>query len=145
MDLVRWRLGSHKIRLYYPTAYKLAGQMRVVAKTAVELAGGNRKLWRAVALYDLEPSTVALNREYRRSGLLSNLKNTPTVDIDGELVIVQLDDLRATFHCTDALMAQAMLLRAARDAKRWAGDAQRVRMLSAFLTNATPDKIPTAT
>ena len=140
MDLVQWQLGEHKIRLYYLTAYKLAGQIRVVAKAAVNLAGGNPALWRSLAAYDLEPSRVPLHREYRRSGFLSNLKTIPTVDIDGELVVVQLDELEATFHCTDALIVQAMLLRAARDAKRWAGDAQRVRILSAFLTNATPEK-----
>ncbi len=140
-DLVRLVLGSNKILLYYPTAYKLSGQIRVVAKAAVDLAGGNPKLWRTLAAYDLESPTVPLNRDYRRSGYLSNLKKIPTVDIDGELVVVQLDDLQATFHCTDALIVQAMLLRAARNAKRWAGDAQRVRMLSAFLTNSTPDRI----
>jgi len=141
MDLVQWKLGSHKIRLYYPTALKLAGQMRVYAKQAITVAGGNTRLWREVAKYEMEEPLIPLHHEYRRSGLLSNLKKWD-VDSEGELIVVYLDELTAKFHCTDALLAQAMILRAARNAKRWAGDGMRQLVLTALLTNATPEKSP---
>ena len=139
MDLVQWQLGSNKVRIYYPTAFKLAGQIRVCAKAAVALAGGNAALWRDLAKYELEKPLQPLHREYRRSGHLSNLSHEPYVRVAGELVVVQLDKLQAKFHCTDALIVQAMILRAAREAKQWAGDGSRAVILSAHLTNATPD------
>lgn len=134
-DLVQWQLGDRKVRLYYPTAFKLFAEMRVYAKGAVTIAGGNTRLWRELAKYEDAPPDVPLNREYRRSGHLSNL-TTWDVDLEGELVVVQLDDLIAKFHCTDALIAQAMGTMAARNAKRWAGDGARDLVLTALLTDA---------
>ena len=139
LDLVQWQLGDRKVRLYYPTTIKMAGLIRVFAKAAVELAGDNPRLWREIAKYEAEEPLTPLNREYRRSGHLSNIQHIPLVDIEGELVTVQLDDLMAKFHCTDALRVQAMLLRSARCAKRWAGDGSRQLLLTARLHNATPD------
>ncbi len=139
-DLVQWKLGDRKVRLYYPTTIKMAAQMRVFAKAAIEIAGGNPRLWREIAKYELEEPLTPLNPEYRRSGHLSNVRHIPLVDLEGELVTVQLDDLIAKFHCTDALRAQAMLTRSARCAKRWAGDGSRNILLTARLHNATPDK-----
>ncbi len=138
-DLVQWTLGDRKVRIYYPTVFVMAGEIRVFAKAAVELAGDNPRLWRDIAKYEAEEPLTPLNREYRRSGHLSNLKHRPQVDIEGELVKVQLDDLVAKFHCVDALRVQAMLMRCARCAKRWAGDASRQFILTARLHNATPD------
>lgn len=139
LDLVQWQLGDRKVRLYYPTAIKTAAQIRVFAKAAVELAGDNPRLWREIAKYEAEEPLTPLHPEYRRSGHLSNLQHIPLVDLEGELVTVQLDDLVAKFHCVDALRVQAMLTRCARGAKRWAGDGGREFILTARLTNATPD------
>ena len=136
-DLVQWTLDDRKVRIYYPTCIALSAQIRVYAKAAVTAAGGNTRLWRELAKYDQEPSMVPLHRKYRRSGHLSNLKSW-NVKPDGELVVIYLDDLVAMFHCTDALIAQAMLLRAAKNAKRWAGDGSRQLMVTAVLHNATP-------
>ncbi len=139
MDLVQWQIGDRKIRLYYPTVIKMAGEIRVFAKAAVEAAGDNPRLWREIAKYEAEEPLVPLNREYRRSGQLSNLVDKPRVSFERELVAVTLGDLVAKFHCVDALRLQAGLLRAARCAKRWAGDAARVLVLSARLHDKTPD------
>lgn len=139
LDIVQWTLRDRKVRLYYPTAIKMAAQIRVFAKAAVAAAGGNPKLWREIAKYEAEEPLTPLNPEYRRSGFLSNLKHIPVVTLEGELVSVQLDDLVARFHCTDALRVQAMLTRSARCAKRWAGDGAREFILTARLHNATPD------
>ncbi len=139
MDIVQWQIADRKIRLYYPTAIKYAGQIRVLAKAAVTLAGDNARLWRDIAAYEAEEPLVPLNPEYRRSGIVSNLKNVPKAHVEGELVVVQLDDLVAKFHCTAALRIQAGILRSARNAKRWAGDGFRGRVLSAYLHNATPE------
>ncbi len=138
-DIVQWQLGDRKVRIYYPTTLVMAGEIRVFAKAAVELAGDNPRLWREIAKYEREEPLTKLHPEYRRSGFLSNLKHRPKVDLEGELVTVQLDDLVAKFHCVDALRVQAMLVRSARCAKRWAGDASRSLILTARLTNATPD------
>lgn len=138
-DLVRWQLGDRKVWLYYPTTIKMAALIRVFAKAAVEIAGDNPRLWREIAKYEAEEPLTPLNPEYRRSGYLSNLKHIPLIDIEGELVTAQLDDLVAKFHCVDALRAQAMLTRSARCAKRWAGDGSRTILLTARLHNATPD------
>lgn len=138
MDLVQLTLGDRKLRFYYPTAMKLSGQMRVLAKAGVTVAGASARFWRELAKYECEPPTEKLNREYRRSGYLSNVKKWD-LDIEGELVVLRADDLFAKFHCTYALILQAMLLRAARDAKLWAGDSWRGLIVSAHLTNATPN------
>ena len=140
MDIVQWRLGDRKVRLYYQTAIRTAAKIRVFAKAAIEAAGGNSRLWREIAKYEAEEPLTPLHPEYRRSGHLSNLKHIPLVDIEGELVTVQVDDLIAKFHCTDALRVQAMLTRSARCAKRWAGDGAREFILTARLHNATPDR-----
>ncbi len=139
LDLVQWQLGDRKVRLYYPTAFKLFSHIRVYAKGAVTLAGENTRLWRELAKYEDAAPVVPLNPEYRRSGVLSNIKHKPRVDLEGDLVVVQLDDLIAKFHCTDALIVQAMGMAAARNAKRWAGDGARDLQLTCLLTDATPD------
>ncbi len=138
-DLVEWTLGSRRIRLYYPTCFKLSGALRVGGKAALEAAGGNPALWRELAKYELEAPFLPVHHEYRRSGYLSNLKAWK-VDVEGELVVVYLDDLVAKFHCTDALIVQAWLDVAARNAKAWAGDDYTGLIMTARLTDATPDK-----
>lgn len=139
LDIVQWRLGDNKLRLYYPTAIKLAGRMRVCGKEAIAQAGGNRKLWRDIIKYESAEIVEPLHPDYRRSGYLSNLRTEPKAHVEGELVVLTFDKLTAKLHCTDALIAQAMLMRAARNAKRWAGDSNRGFVLSALLTNATPE------
>ncbi len=139
LDLVEWTLGDRRIRLYYSTCFKIAGALRVAGKAGLVAAGGNIKLWRELALYGLH-SSGSVYREYRRSGYLSNLKEW-RVDVEGELVIIHLDDLVAKFHCIDALVCQAWLDRAARQAKAWAGDDSTGFIVTGRLSDATPDKI----
>lgn len=136
LDIVQWRLGDRKVRLYYQTAATISAQIRVFAKAAVTRAGENQKLWRDLSKYETEPSNVRLNRGYRRSGYLSNVQWW-RVDVEGDLVVVYFDDLVAKFHCTDALVFQACLYRAAKNAKNWAGDGSRGLMLTAHLTDAS--------
>lgn len=135
-DLVEWTLGDRQVRLYYPTCFKISGGVRVAGKAGVEAAGGNIRLWRELALYELEAPFAPVHREYRRSGYLSNLKEW-RIDVEGELVVVHLDDLVAKFHCTDALIIQAWLDVAARRAKAWAGDDSTAFVRTMRLTNAT--------
>lgn len=139
MDIVQWTLGDRKIRLYYLTCFRIAGHIRVCAKAGIEVAGSPLALWRELAKYEFETPDMLVNDEYRRSGFLTNL-TTWDVDLEGELVVVHLDDLTAKFHCTDAILIQAWLDRAARQAKAWAGDTQEELILSARLTDATPDR-----
>lgn len=139
LDLVEWTLGDRKIRLYYPTCFKIAGGLRVAGKAGVDAAGGNVSLWRELAKYKLEAPFNRVHHEYRRSGFLSNLEAWH-IDVEGELVVAYLDDLVAKFHCTDALIFQAWLDVAARQAKAWAGDDYDGLILTARLTNATPDR-----
>lgn len=139
LDLVQWQLGDRKVRIYYQTAFPMFSQIRVFAKAAVDLAGGNTRLWRELAKYENAEPNVPLHPTYRRSECLSNLKTIPRVDIEGELVVVYLDDLVAKFHCVDALKVQAAGMQAARDARRWAGDGSRDLVLTARLHNATPE------
>lgn len=136
MDIVEWTLGDRKIRLYYPTCFKISGALRVGGKAALDAAGGNVALWRELAKYELEAPFERVHHEYRRSGFLSNLEAW-RIDVEGELVIAYLDDLVAKFHCTDALIFQAWLDVAARNAKAWAGDDYTGYVMTARLTDAS--------
>lgn len=140
LDLVEWTLGDRKIRLYYPTCFKISSALRVASKAGVVIAGENVKLWRELARYELEAPFTPVHGEYRRSGYLSNLKKW-RVDVEGELIIIHLDDLVVKLHCTDALICQAWLDVAARRAKAWAGDYSTAFIVTGRLTDATPDKI----
>ena len=132
-DLVEWTIAENKIRAYYPTAVKIAAAMRVAGKAAITLAGGNVSLWRDLAKYELSAPVEPMHGEYRRSGYLSNLDRWDVYP-EGELVVVVLDDLTAKFHCTDALILQAWLNVAARQAKAWAGDDSTAFIITARLT-----------
>ncbi len=138
MDLVDWTIGSNKVRLYYPTCLKLAGGIRVAGKEAMVNAGANVSIWRDLAKYELEQKIQKMHWEYRRSGELSNL-TAWRVDVEGSLVVVYLDNFVAKFYCTDALMIQAALSVAGRQAKAWAGDDSSSMIITARLTNATPE------
>ncbi len=138
MDLVDWTIGSNKVRLYYPTCLKLAGGIRVAGKAAITNAGENVKIWRDLAKFELEQPIQHMHREYRRSGELSNL-TAWRVDVEGPLVVVYLDDFMAQFYCVDALRIQAALDIAGRQAKAWAGDDSTALIMTARLTNATPE------
>lgn len=138
MDLVDWTIGSNKIRLYYPTCMKLAGGIRVAGKAAITNAGENVRIWRDLAEYELEQPIQRVHHEYRRSGELSNL-HAWRVDVEGSLVVVYLDEFVAKFHCTDALIIQAVLVVAGKQAKAWAGDDSTSLIMTARLTNATPE------
>lgn len=135
LDIVQLEFASNKIRLYYPTAVKIAAAMRVAGKAGITAAGGNVSLWRDLAKYELEVSVIPMHGEYRRSGHLSNVSHWQ-VDIEGELVVLILDDLTAKFHCTDALIVQSWLNMAARQAKAWAGDESTALIVTARLTDA---------
>jgi len=136
LDLVQWTLGDRKVRLYYPTCFKIAGGIRVAAKQCMGIGGDNARLWRALAEYEADAPPIRAHREYRRSGHLSNLKAW-RVDVEGELVAVFLDDLVAKFHYADALLIQASLHRAAQQAKAWAGDHASALVMTARLTDAS--------
>jgi len=135
-DLVQLELASDKIRLYYPTAVKIAAGMRVAAKAGITVAGGNVSLWRDLAKYELEAPIVPMHGEYRRSGHLSNVSHWQ-VDVEGQLVVLVVDELTAKFHCTDALIIQSWLNVAARQAKAWAGDDSTSLIITARLTAAS--------
>ncbi len=135
LDIVELTLGDRKIRLYYPICFKIASTLRVAGKSGVNTAGGNTKIWRDLARYELESSFAPVHTEYRRSEYLSNLKKW-RVDVSGELVILYLDELVAKFHCTDALILQAWLDVAARKAKAWAGDDSTAFIVTGRLTAA---------
>lgn len=136
-DLVQLILGDRKIRFYYPTCFKFAGQLRVCGKEALLHAGENVRIWRDLADYQNHQQTGVVNPEYRRSGLLSNLKKEPIVTVEGELVVAQLDDLVAKFFYVDALRLQAALHVAALKAKAWAGDESDAIVMTARLTDAS--------
>ena len=139
MDIIELTLGDRKIRLYYPTAFKFSGQLRVCGKEALLHAGENIRIWRDLAEYAKHQQVGNVHRTYRRSGYLSNLKREPVVTVEGELVVAQLDDLVVKFFCVDALRLQASLHVAALKAKAWAGDDSNAMIVTARLTNATPD------
>ena len=139
-DLVQLTLGDRKIRFYYPTCFTFAGQLRVCGKEALLHAGDNIRIWRDLAEYAKHQQAGNVHGTYRRSGILSNLKREPVVTVQGELVVAQLDDLVAKFFCVDALRLQAALHVAALKAKAWAGDDSSALVVTARLTNATPEK-----
>ena len=134
-DLVEWRIGSNAVRLYYPTCFKIAAGIRVAGKMAMAHECENVVLWRKLAKYEADTPFGPVHREYRRSGRLSNLKAW-RVDIEGSLVAVYLDDFVAKFHFADALVIQAWMNVAARQAKAWAGDDTTGLIITARLTDA---------
>ena len=106
----------------------------MAAKAAMRYEGNKVSKWREFSEID-ESSVVPIHPEYRRSGHTSNLKKW-SVSFDGPLVVLQLDELTAKFHYSDAFHLQAWLRVAARQGKNWAGDTSRALRATALLSDA---------
>jgi hypothetical protein len=135
LDLVRLKISTHKIDLYYQTAFAISRAMRMEAKGAMSYEKTAVKLWRELANYERQPSALPMNPFYRRSDGVSNL-NEWAVKGKGPLVIVELNELTAKLHYADALIIQSWIRVAATEAKRWAGDRSKGLYAVAHLTDA---------
>lgn len=135
LDLVELQLGSNKIRLYYHDAFTICSKLQGNATFALRYERNNPKLWEELNAYEHKPITVPLHPRYRRSGLASNVK-VYKVSFEGQLVILQFDTLVAKFHYSDIPKLRAHMYRAAKQAKRWAGDSSRQWNIFARLTDA---------
>lgn len=135
MDLVQLRLGSNKIRMYYQTVFEICSKMRGHGTFALRHERNHPALWRELDEYGRTPCTVPLHPKHRRSGLVTNLNNWK-VWHEGQLVVVQFDDLITKFHYADAARIQAWMRRAGKQAKNWSGDSGRHMTIFARLTDA---------
>ncbi len=135
MDLVQLRLRSNKIRLYYHDVFTICSKLQGNATFALRYERNHPNLWHELQRYDQEPITVPLHPTYRRSGLVSNVK-TYSVTFKGPLVIMQFNELVAKFHYSDVPRLRSHLYRAAKQAKRWAGDDSQQWNIFARLTDA---------
>lgn len=124
LDLVELRLGTHKIRLYYQTAFKICSKLQGSSCFAMRHEWNHPKLWRELAIYDRDEYLDPTYHEYRRSDLTSNVKDY-SVAWDGSLVTLTFDELTAHLHYSDAAILCVWLRKAAKQAKRWAGDKSR--------------------
>jgi hypothetical protein len=138
MDLVQLQLGSDKIRLYYPTTFKLCVGLMGSIKFAMRHEGVRPGLFEQLNTYDRTNFKNPVHHEYRRSGLMSNFDKWD-VGFEGSLVKLTFDDEYYMTHYSDGILVYAWLRKAAKEAKRWAGD--RGRMFSTFarLTSAEED------
>ena len=135
MDLVELQLSSHKIRLYYHDVFTICSKLQGNATFALRYERNHPKLWRELNKYEHEPIATPLHPTYRRSGLVSNVK-VYKISFKGQLVILQFDELVAKFHYSDIPRLRAHLYRAAKQAKRWAGDDSKQWNIFARLTTA---------
>lgn len=135
MDLVELQLASNKIRLYYHDVFTICSKLQGNATFALRYERNHPKLWSELNKYEREPIATPLHSQYRRSGLLSNVKKY-TISFKGPLVILQFDELVVKFHYSDIPRLRAHLWRAAKQAKRWAGDDSRQWNIFARLTTA---------
>ena len=135
LDLVQLCIGKDKIRLYYPTAFKICSSMAGAAKFAMRHEGARPALWNELAKYDRAICAVPLHREYRRTNHPTNIK-TWEVAFEDSLVVLTFDDQFYKMHYSDAAVVQVWLRRAAKQAKNWAGDSGRIWSTYARLTDA---------
>lgn len=135
MDLVELQLGSNKLRLYYHDTLTICSKLQGNATFALRYERNHPKLWQELNKYEREPPKTPLHPNYRRSGLMSNVKMYK-VSFKGQLVILQFDELLAKFHYSDIPRIRAHLYRAAKEAKCWAGDSSKQWNIFARLTDA---------
>ncbi len=136
LDIVRLILGDNKIRLYYQEVFKLCSDIQGCAKIAMAHEGMPPDFWHKIAVYDRQTIDTPLNRTYRRSRYHSNVYKPITVDVEGSLVVLYIDDLVAKFHFKHAAQLCVWLRRAAKQAKNWAGDRSKILTTFARLTTA---------
>ncbi len=136
LDIVGLQLGSNKIRLYYPTAFKFCSDLQGASKIAMQHEGVKPDFWHKLAVYEGQVIDTPVNRTYRRSSHNSSVVD-PTVDIEGSIVVCYFDDLTAKFHFSEAAQLCVWVRVAAKHCKNWAGDRSRIRNVYARLTDAT--------
>ncbi len=138
MDLVQLQLGSDKIRLYYQTTFKICAGLMGSTKFAMRHEGVRPKLFEELSIYDRTNYKNPIHHEYRRSGHVTNIE-TWDVGFEGSLVKLTFDDQFYMMHYEHAILLYAWLRKAAKEAKRWAGDRGRVFSTFARLTDAEED------
>ncbi len=138
MDLVQLQLGSDKIRLYYPTTFKICAGLMGSIKFAMRHEGVRPKLFEELNTYDRTNYTNPIHHEYRRSGHVTNVDKWD-VGFEGSLVKLTFDDEYYMMHYSDGTLLYAWLRKAAKEAKRWAGDRSRMFSTFARLTDAEAD------
>ena len=135
LDIVQVQISTHKLRFYYQTAFDVIARGRMMATLAMPHEAMNPKFWRELAEYEAEDPGVPLNPSYRRSPFVQNV-DTWDATQDGSLVVFQFNELVAKLHYSDALKLMSWINRAARKAKRWAGDDRTKMRITATLTTA---------
>lgn len=135
MDLVELRLGDRRILLYYQTVLDLCMKIHGLATFALRYERNPPTLIRELDAYAQEPLTNELSPVYRRSGLTTNVGKWK-VAYENQLVVLYFDDQIFRLHYADAVVLHAWLGRAAKEAKRWAGDSGRQWRVFARLTDA---------
>ncbi len=135
MDLVQLKFGDRSILLYYHTVFDICMKIRGLATFALRHERKPPQLIRELEKYEREPLTEPLSPIYRRSGLATNV-NTWDVTYEGQLVVLHFNEQKFKMHYADAAVLHAWLGRAAKEAKRWAGDNSRQWRVFAKLTDA---------
>ncbi len=135
MDLVQLQLGSDKIRAYYQTTFKICAALMGSIKFAMRHEGVRPGLFEELNTYDRTNFKNPIHHEYRRSGLMANFDKWD-VGFEGSLVRLTFDNVPYMTHYSDGILVYAWLRKAAKEAKRWAGDRGRVFSNFARLTSA---------
>ena len=110
-------------------------KIRGLATFALRYERNPPTLMRELDNYEKTPYDVPMSPVYRRSGLLTNVKSWQ-ITHENQLVVMQFNDQVFKFHYEDAVVLHHWLGRAAKEAKRWAGDSSRQWRLFARLTDA---------
>ncbi len=135
LDLVELQLGTHKIRLYYQTIFKMCSGIQGAIQFAIRYEGSKVTLWKELNKYDRKAITTPMHFEYRRSGHMSNVKDW-AVSFEGSLIVLKFDELTAKMHYSDAAVLYSWLRRAGKQAKNWSGDRSRTWNTYAKLVDA---------
>jgi hypothetical protein len=136
-DMVHLQLGTHKIHIYYQSAFDVVNSIRMAAKLALRHEGLQIPDWRAIdaQVAAQAPPKVKLNRVYRRTEARANVSKW-SVDWEGSLVVLHFDELTCKMHYTDAFRLHGLLRHVAGNAKNWAGDPSRSMRATAYLNDA---------
>ena len=136
-DIVNLYLGTHKLNLFYQSAFEIVNSIRMASKLSMRHEGNQIPDWREIlkSVQSELPKRVKRHQGFRRSNETSNVKKW-SVAWEGALVILTFDELTCKMHYSDGLRLHALLRQAAKNAQAWAGDETKAMRMTAYLNDA---------
>jgi len=134
-DMVGLKFGPQRFLLYYQTAFKVAAGVLMSAKLAAQHEGVHPSKWTEFVNNAQQAPLEPLNREYRRTNHVSNIRKWK-VGFENNLVVFTFDNETIKMHYSDAFTFYGMIRVSAKNAKAWAGDIGKQWTTRAVLQDA---------